>query len=1049
MKREAATNWAAGTLRARAKLFEYSDSEVAPLPLPHEFSASKLFPITIGFLGDYAAELNSAFVGAVGYTDTARSDVEFSAKTFLAYANSQIDEGFRSELFLLSAAAFRLIEMPGISIVQAGKFVKSNPNAEYIDQVLSWSLLQPWASHPPASDEKIELYELARSLFEHYRNGVSKAHLSGCIKRLRAQSYAMYGDRELLLADLISAVVTSRFNSSTRLLLHDFSKTTAESWRYYLSAGSAVHELWPSQIRLGESGVLSGSSAIVQMPTSAGKTKATELILRTAFAGRRARLAAIVAPFVALCDEIHNELQRALSFDQVRVNRLGDALQADYEKAFLNEGDEEDEAKPNVVVMTPEKLLYVLRHHPHIANFLDLVIYDEGHQFDSGARGVTYELLLTSIKNRLRRNTQTVLISAVIQNSNVVSDWLLEARSRVVVDTALQTQRSIGFTSKHSDGQVNFLPSSDSEPAFAVPGVMPQVALSRRPRENPRLFPDYSDSKSVALHLGLRLFSKGGVAVFCGKKDSVSSFMEHALDSYRRDLAMAPPSTLSDEEEVRRLVYLSTSHFGEGCYLTQGAKLGIYTHTSGTPRGLRLAIEHAMRKRLICFVVCTSTLAQGVNLPIKYLLITGTQQGKEPIRIRDFKNLMGRAGRAGMYDEGAIIFCDTKLSDERGTRTAQRKRAFALSLIDPNSEDPIGSSLLSLILPFKDRYGNPIDGLPQVEICIYLISGPGRVNAIIEGIGEDISNYGVDEADLRSQFDFRLDLLKRLQSYVMASSENADRSFEAGAEVLAKETLAYHLATASQKDELIRLFKEIAAGIVTSVPDEQDRARFGRNLLGVQASLLVDRWIATEITGVLACQDRSALARKLWPLLMLACNPSRFMRCEPPSALESTLYSWIDGASYKSILDSMMESAATYPWGSRRRSYDIDDVIALCDDLFGFEFPLVLSAVRDSINKHGEHLAGARRVLYLLDLLQKQVKYGLPNAGCVALFEAGFSDREVAQRIEYKIWATFDDPDSVAAAIRDWQADVEDILFDYPSYFRSVFLSMIVQPDKQ
>ena len=70
-------------------------------------------------------------------------------------------------------------------------------------------------------------------------------------------------------------------------------------------------------------------------------------------------------------------------------------------------------------------------------------------------------------------------------------------------------------------------------------------------------------------------------------------------------------------------------------------------------------------KNLVRFVVCTSTLAQGVNLPIRYLIVTSVYQGMERIKVRDFHNLIGRAGRAGMYTEGSILFADPVVYDKR------------------------------------------------------------------------------------------------------------------------------------------------------------------------------------------------------------------------------------------------------------------------------------------------------------------------------------------------------------------------------------------------
>ena len=101
-----------------------------------------------------------------------------------------------------------------------------------------------------------------------------------------------------------------------------------------------------------------------------------------------------------------------------------------------------------IIVLTPEKLLYVLRHNPELIEAVGAVIYDEGHQFDSGQRGVTYELLLTSIKRLLPRDKQIVLISAVITNAEAIGRWLI-GENVVVVDgkDLSTTRRSVAFAS--------------------------------------------------------------------------------------------------------------------------------------------------------------------------------------------------------------------------------------------------------------------------------------------------------------------------------------------------------------------------------------------------------------------------------------------------------------------------------------------------------------------------------------------------------------------------------------------------------------------------
>jgi replicative superfamily II helicase len=87
------------------------------------------------------------------------------------------------------------------------------------------------------------------------------------------------------------------------------------------------------------------------------------------------------------------------------------------------------------------------------------------------------------------------------------------------------------------------------------------------------------------------------------------------------------PIGVSDAAEVEKIRSLSETHLGAGASATRAAALGIFAHHADTPSGLRLSIEHAMKEDLAKFVICTSTLAQGVNFPLKYLIVTRPDKG--------------------------------------------------------------------------------------------------------------------------------------------------------------------------------------------------------------------------------------------------------------------------------------------------------------------------------------------------------------------------------------------------------------------------------------
>src|SRR5262249_9996393 len=149
--------------------------------------------------------------------------------------------------------------------------------------------------------------------------------------QLRNMAYELGTPRQLLLADVVSAVVRKKYRNSTWYALPEYTALSPELWLNALQKPSFIRELWPAQHLLGRSGVLQGKSAVVQMPTSAGKTRATELIIRSAFMAERTSLAVIVAPFRALCHEIRNSLVGAFRNEPVNVDELSDVMQSDFD----------------------------------------------------------------------------------------------------------------------------------------------------------------------------------------------------------------------------------------------------------------------------------------------------------------------------------------------------------------------------------------------------------------------------------------------------------------------------------------------------------------------------------------------------------------------------------------------------------------------------------------------------------------------------------------------------------------------------------------------
>ena len=520
--------------RSKAKMFEYG------LPVADHISLTRnpvlLLRLAVGMLGDLAAGISADSPLPPSTLAELTASLRFSARYFDAFAGTALVPELSPHLVLLASASYYLCNLPGTARVLASRLPADQLDLGTggLDRLVRWLLDDPLDAVPPLPPGRYgEIGSvLAACVVDFYRSGAREADLRDRARALRHLAHAEGTPRELLFADAACAIALRRVEYSARTLLPAYSALPAESWATAFAKTSFVRELWPAQRLLGEKRVFAGASAIVQMPTSAGKSRATELTIRSAFLSGRASVAIVVAPFRALCHEIRESLARAFRGEPVEVNELSDAFQRDFDIADLT-------GTFNILVVTPEKLVYVLRHMPELAERVRLLVFDEGHQFDSGARGITYELLLTSLKQLIPAGTQKVLISAVISNGPEIGQWLNGDDGEVVTGTdLLPTERSIAFASWTTQmGQLQFVvPDQPDEEDFFVPRVIQSLPLTRRPREKPRFFPSKDNTNSVALYLGLRLVKNGAVAVFCGRKATAAGLADMVVDVFARDL---------------------------------------------------------------------------------------------------------------------------------------------------------------------------------------------------------------------------------------------------------------------------------------------------------------------------------------------------------------------------------------------------------------------------------------------------------------------------------------------------------------------------------
>jgi replicative superfamily II helicase len=1018
MKPEKKSKKVLSVTQSKAKMIEYNIPDEYR-KIDFDVNPEKLFRLTIGTLGDYSFKVNQPGITDEELIET-KNDLRFSSRFFDTYIRSESDNTLNDYLILLGSATYYLCDLPGNALVLMKRL--NNPpdlNSDELEKLLFWLL----SSDVSLSFTGIYKYYL-QSIIELYNefiiNGTNEHEILNIIESIRELIYANGSDRNLLLVDIISAIIRRKFKNSCWNVLPYYSDMSAEIWKSTIQKNNFIKEFWPAQHLIGEKDILRGKSAIIHMPTSAGKTKTSELIIRSAFLNERTSMAIIIAPFRALCHEIYNDLEKTFKNEKINIYELNDMFQMDIATDQL-------EGKKLILIVTPEKLFYILNHNKDIALLSNLYIFDEGHQFDNGSRGITYELLLTTLLLIISDNTQKILISAVINNSDRISNWLNKEINVVSGRHLLPTFKTIGFVSwKYELGQIYYVNEENTgEEDFFVPRVIEQIELKKLGKERKmRLFPNKTDGSSISLYLGLKLVSNGSIAIFCGKKDSVNKMCKEFNDIIRRGYNLNNLNLVSNNEEIERLAQLYIMNMGNSSVAANSAKSGIFSHHNGIPHGIRIAVEYAMHENMINFVICTSTLAQGVNLPIRYLIISSFNQAGEYIKVRDFHNLIGRAGRSGMHTEGSILFANPEIYDRKDTFGGKWLWKKSQELLNPEKSEPCSSELLTIFEPLKSTDRKNKIHLKTNDFVKRYLDSPDLIDNLIDKILQDNSDNNFTRANLEQQFATKINIISVVENFMLSNWDELEtlKGEDVVSNIVTK-TLGYSLAEDDElRNQLSELFNIIEKNIRTKIADSEKRKVYGKTLCGIKEATYIENWFNDNIQALRSTNSEEKLLEVIWNLLVKTYNDKANLKWISIDSLKLIVNAWISGTSYNKIEEILNES-----------KIDIDKVVDICNNKISFNSCLILSAIYEFATQDSEVNMG---IMVLLQKLQRRIKYGLPNDASILLYEIGFCDRVIAQDIKNSLNISSDDRLEIIHAIRIKRDLATKIISKYPSYYQ-------------
>jgi superfamily II DNA/RNA helicase len=644
-------------------------------------------------------------------------------------------------------------------------------------------------------------------------------------------------------------------------------------------------------------------------PTASGKTYLVlQWLIDQVMAGET-RVTVYLAPTRALVSEIETnltELLCELGNEDGLIDVSSLPLPDKYRAARAGN-------RKAILVFTQERL-HLLANVLGDALLIDLLVVDEAHKIGDNQRGV---ILQDAIERVTRANPElkAVFISPATQNPEElladapigVQTIAVDSDSSTVLQNlivATQVPRKSKLWELRFRQQESTVPIGTLQLASAPTGLKKRIAF-------------------IAAAVGER----GGTLVYANG----AAEAEEVADLISQ---LIPKLEAIDSENIE-LAELARKGVHQDFRLAPLVEQGVAFHYGNMPSLLRLEIERMFRSGKIRFLVCTSTLIEGVNLSCRTIVVRGPRKGKgHPMEPHDFWNLAGRAGRWGDEFQGNIICIDP----------------------DDTQAWPAG-------VPGRARY--PIKR---------------ESDAVLE-LGNGMVDY----------------LFSRGQS-APTTIEDKDRFEQVGAYLLVTFMRLGSIAKSSlakRHDELTvaKLDQALAALEQQIEIDVELAARHpGVSAIGLQHLLEAFRAHAGDVENLLPADVTSNDSYDRFITIMTRVNDHLFLAFTPESRVK--LYAlivvkWLKGYSLAKIIRDSIN------WHNEvGRIYKlpelIRDTMQLVEQIARFKAPKYLSAYMDVLHRHLREIGREDLIEDSLDI-GTQLEFGISSKTLLSLMELGLS----------------------------------------------------------
>jgi superfamily II DNA/RNA helicase len=749
-----------------------------------------------------------------------------------------------------------------------------------------------------------------------------------------------------------------------------------------LRRGRAEIDLWPSQLDAATRALDLSRNMVVSLPTSAGKTRVAELcILACLAAGRRT---VFVTPLRALSAQTEVALQRTFQPLGKTVSSLYGAIGvSETDKNFLRESD--------IIVATPEKLDFALRNQPDLLNDVGLVVLDEGHMIGLSEREVRYEV---QIQRLLRRSDavgrRIVCLSAILPDGQQLEDftaWLTgDQPDGLVKKNWRPTRLRFGeVVWKGDHARLDILVGAEA------PWIENFVGATLPKGRKTRLFP--ADQRELCIASAWSLAAEGhSVMIFCPQRSSVEPFAKSIVELANRGTL---GSVLAHEQSVlENALAIGAEWLGGKSAVLACLRLGVAIHHGALPTPFRKEIERLLRDGILRITVSSPTLAQGLNLSATTVIFHGIHRKGEVIDVSEFRNVIGRAGRAYVDVEGLVLL---PMFD----RVKDRRVAWR-SMIDNAKGKEMESGLLRLVLSLMRRMNLKHKFRGFDDVVAYLA---GNAAWSFPVLATESDKQAASE-------DNRWDELITSLDTAILSMLGENEVLDADIETALDQVLSSSLWTRRLQHRPEVLRQALFAGLSSRARHIWSRTtvaqRRGYFLAGVglgtgeqlDAAATVLNQLLVSANGAILAGDADVAIDGIISFAEVAFKIKPFQPDVLPPEWSSVLRSWLSG---EMIADLAIDTE--------------DDVLRFVEQSLTYRLPWAMEAVRvRAVANHDSLGDGSLVENFELAVAVAAVETGTLNRSAATLIRAGFSSRIAAINAVTRTGGTF----TTMSELRDW-----------------------------